>query len=151
MTNQQIEAWKRVHNAGTLLLVYAWIGAVISIILFVVAIVLMAINAQIPNSENGDPSTGTTSSIWFGAILLAVVLIFIVPFVVVNFIGAKRLRQPIAKPRGWLIYMIVCGALSATSINGILELIFAILALTSLHEIEGVQPPALEQLNQLTK
>lgn len=145
MTNEQQEAWRRVRNAGMVLLIYAWIGAVVCALLALGAFALMIANIQIPNSENGDPSLGTTSSIWFGVLLLAVV-IMVVPFVIANFIGAKRLRQPVANPRGWLIYMIVCGALGATSINGIIELIFAILALSSLHSIDGTTPPTPDQL-----
>jgi hypothetical protein len=134
---RQLEAWKRVRHAGTVALVFGWIGIVATVLVVIGSILLITFNFEIP-SDDGEPLPS-----WVvGVFLLVFFLVFSLPFAIVDIIAGIKLRKPIPRPRGWLIYLVVVGALGAGSIAGILELIFSILALSSLHEIEGQNPPA---------
>lgn len=136
MTDKQIEAWKKVRTVGTINLVVGIVFLVIAILVMIGSLVLIIGNFSIPN-DSGPP----TPSIDLGLILLAIIVIFLLPFTILNIISGKKLRQPVANPRGWLIYTIIVGVLGIQSITGILQLIFAIMALGTLSDIDGTQPP----------
>jgi hypothetical protein len=74
-------------------------------------------------------------------VMYGVVLLVITPFALIisilDIVAGVKLRKPIDNPKGWIIYTIVVGALALTSITGILQLIFGILAINSLHESEN--------------
>jgi hypothetical protein len=57
-------------------------------------------------------------------------------FGIVDIVAGKKLRMISKDAKGWVIYSIVIGALSFTSLTGILQLIFGIIALTSMGESE---------------
>lgn len=137
MKKEQIEAWKRVRNAGTVSLIFGWLGIAGTVILVLLGIVFMAINTPIEGST-GDPAI---SSVVYGVMFVVLALIFVLPISIVQIVAGVKLRKPIARPKGWVIFVVVVGALSVTSLGGILELIFGVLALSTLHTIEGTEPP----------
>lgn len=135
MENKKIAAWKSVRNAGTVSLVAGWLGIAGGFLLFILGLIFSIANFSIP-SDTGSPMP----SIVLGIIFIVAALLTLA-FSVLYIIAGMKLRKPIANPKGWIIFVVVMGALGLTSIIGILLLIFGILALTSLHEIEGTQPP----------
>lgn len=133
MTTQQTEAWKRVRSAGTVNLVVGILGIIMAVIFILISVVLILANFEIP----GDPGEAPMPSWILGGMLLFFFLVFSLPISIVNIISGVKLRKPVPKPRGWIIYTVVVGALGAGSITGILQLIFGILALGSSHELEA--------------
>lgn len=140
MTDRQLEAWKKVRTVGTINLVIGIIWLVFTVLATLGSLVLIIGNFSIP-SDSGPP----TPSIVFGIILLVITIIIFLPFTILSIISGVKLRKPIANPRGWLIYTIVVGVLGIQSISGIIQLIFGILALGTISDIEGTQPP--QQIN----
>ena len=138
MTTQQTEAWKRVRNAGTVNLVVGIITLIMVIIFVLISIILIVANFDIPSDDGSAPLPSAV----LGVLLLFFFLVFSLPIAIVDIIAGVKLRKPIPKPRGCVIYTVVVGALGAGSITGILQLIFGILALSSSHELEASQPPA---------
>lgn len=137
MTTQQTEAWKRVRSAGTVNLVVGILMLIMTLIFILISIILIVANFDIP----GDPGEAPLPSAVPGVILLVAFLFFSLPIAIVDIIAGVKLRKPVPKPKGWVIYTVVAGALGAGSITGILQLIFGILALSSSHELESSQPP----------
>lgn len=138
MATQQTEAWKRVRSAGTVNLVVGILTLIIALIFIIISIILIIANFDIP----GDPGEAPLPSAVLGVLLLVFFLVFSVPIAIVDIVAGVKLRKPVPKPKGWVIYTVVVGALGAGSITGILQLIFGILALSSSHELEATQPPA---------
>lgn len=141
MKHEQLEAWKRVRNAGTVALVFGWLGIALSVFLVLLSVLFFAINTPIETTSTYGSATESVPSFVYGLLFLVIALVFILPFSIIDIVAGTKLRKPIAKPRGWIIYLIVIGALSVTSLGGVLELIFGILALSSLHTIDGTEPP----------
>lgn len=137
MTTQQTEAWKKVRTAGTVNLVVGILGVIMALIFILISIILILANFEIP----GDPGEAPMPSWVLGGILLFFFLVFSLPVSIINIVAGAKLRKPVPKPKGWIIYTVVVGALGAGSITGILQLIFGILALSSSHELEASQPP----------
>ncbi len=137
MTAQQTEAWKRVRNAGTVNLIIGILTLIGFVIFFIIAMALIVANFEIP----GDPGEAPMPSWVMGAIFMFVSL-FLLPVGIVDIIAGVKMRKPVPKPKGWIIYTVVMGAINAGSIPGILQLIFGILALSSSHDLEASQPPA---------
>lgn len=138
MTTQQTEAWKRVHSAGTVNLIVGILTLVLAVIFILISIGLVIANFDIPSDNGGAPLPSAV----LGVILLVFFLIFSLPIAIINIVAGVKLRKPVPKPRGWIIYTVVVGAIGAGSITGILQLIFGILALSSSHELENSQPSA---------
>lgn len=138
MTTQQTEAWKRVRSAGTVNLVVGILGVIMALIFILISIILILANFEIP----GDPGEAPMPSWVLGGILLFFFLVFSLPVSIFNIVAGVKLRKPVSKPKGWIIYTVVVGALGAGSITGILQLIFGILALSSSHDLESSQVPA---------
>ena len=138
MTTQQTEAWKRVRAAGTVNLIVGIIMLIMSIIFILISLGLIIANFEIPSDNGGEPMPSWV----LGGILLVVFMVFSLPLAIVNIIAGSKLRKPVPKPKGWIIYTVVVGAFGAGSITGILQLIFGILALSSSHELEATHPPA---------
>lgn len=136
MTTQQTEAWKRVRSAGTVNLVVGILMLIMTLIFILISIILIVANFDIP----GDPGEAPLPSAVLGVILLVAFLFFSLPIAIVDIIAGVKLRKPVPKPKGWVIYTVVAGALGAGSITGILQLIFGILALSSSHDLEHSQP-----------
>ncbi len=138
MTTQQTEAWKRVRSAGTVNLVVGIITLIMALIFILISIVLIVANFNIPSDDGGEPMPSWV----LGGILLFFLLVFSLPIAIVDIVAGVKMRKPVPKPRGWVIYTVVVGALGAGSITGILQLIFGILALSSSHDLESSQVPA---------
>jgi hypothetical protein len=136
MEQKKIAAWKNVRNAGTVSLVTGWLGVASAIFVLIAGLIFAIANYSIPSDTGGEPFPSAVLGIIF-----IVLSIFVAAFSVIYIVAGIKLRKPIAKPKGWLIFIVVMGALSLTSILGILLLVFGILGLSSYHEIEGTQPP----------
>jgi hypothetical protein len=136
MTDRQLDTWKKVRTVGTVNLVIGIIWLVFTLLAILGSLVLIIANFSIPN-DSGPP----TPSNVVGIILIVITIIFLLPFAILNIISGIKLRKPIANPKGWLIYTIVVGVIGIQSITGIIQLIFGILALGTLSDIEGTQPP----------
>ncbi len=136
MTDRQLDTWKKVRTVGTVNLVIGIIWLVFTLLAILGSLVLIIANFSIPN-DSGPP----TPSYVVGIILIIITIIFLLPFAILNIISGIKLRRPITNPKGWLIYTIVVGVIGIQSITGIIQLIFGILALGTLSDIEGTQPP----------
>jgi hypothetical protein len=136
MEDRKLAAWKNVRNAGTVSLVAGWLSVAGGIIFFILGLIFAIANFSIPSDSGGEP----LPSIVLGIIIIFASLLVLI-FAVLYIVAGMKLRKPVANPRGWVIFTVVMGALGLSSIIGILMLIFGILALTSLHEIEGAKPP----------
>ncbi len=143
MTTQQIEAWKKVRNAGTVSLIVGIISLVLSVIWLFLAILILAIAPQVTTTASTSGSLGDQTVLVIYGFVFLVVAILSIPLGIIDIVAGVKLRKPIAKPKGWIIYVVVIGALGVGSITGILMLVFGILALTGLHDIEGIEPPAI--------
>ena len=141
MKSEQIEAWKRVRNAGTVSLIFGWLGIAGVVILVLLGIIFLAINTPIESTNSYGSGTESISSVVYGIIFLVLALVVLLPVSILKIVAGIKLRKPIANPKGWIIFVVVVGALGFTSISGILELIFGVLALSTLHTIEGTEPP----------
>lgn len=141
MTTQQTEAWKRVRNAGTVNLIIGILGIIGFVILFVIAMILIVANFEIP----GDAGEAPLPSAVLGVIFIIIALVLLLPFGIVDIIAGVKMRKPVPHPKGWIIYTIVIGALNAGSIPGIIQLVFGILALSSSSDLETSQPPATQK------
>lgn len=136
MEDRKLAAWKNVRNAGTVSLVAGWLSVAGGIVLFILGLIFAIANSSIPSDNGGEP----LPSIVLGVIIIFAALLVLV-IAVLYIIAGMKLRKPVDNPRGWVIFVVVMGALGLTSIFGILMLVFGILALTSLHDIEGSKPP----------
>lgn len=139
MKQEQIDAWKRVRHAGTVAMVFGWLGIVGVVFFILLGVLFLALNTPIPTSSYN--SSETIPSVVYGVIFIVVALVFVLPISIVEIVAGFKLRKPVANPKGWIIFLIVIGALGITSIPGIFELIFGVLALSTLHVIEGTEPP----------
>jgi hypothetical protein len=135
MNQKKLSAWKNIRNAGTVSLVAGWLSVVGVVILAAMGIFLIIINSPVSSNDGND----VPSSV-FGIIILFFALLALV-IAVLHIVGGTKLRKPIANPKGWLIFLIVMGALGIGNIIGILTLIFGIIGLTSYSNIEGDKPP----------
>lgn len=142
MTNKQKEAWKKIRNAGTASLIIGCLEVGIYTLLLLLGVFLIILDTQV---QTGDNSVDTVSSVVLGLILLCVALVLL-SFSIVNIIAGIKLRKPVSNPKGWVVYLIVIGALRFTSLQGIIELIFGIIAYLSLSDIEESEPPLLRDL-----
>lgn len=136
MTTQRADAWKKVRSAGTVNLVVGIIEVIGTVFFILIAIFLIIINTDIP-SEDGAPLPSSV----LGIILLVVGVIFLAPLAILDIVAGVKMRKPVPRPKGWVIYTIVVGVVGISSITGILQTIFGILALTSLSDIEQSKPP----------
>ncbi len=143
MTDSQTLAWKRVRNAGTVSLIVGILSLVGVVFLVGLGILFFAINQNItPTNCYGSGCEPIPSAV-YGVIFIVLAILFLLPIGIVDIIAGVKLRKPIPKPKGWIIYVVVIGALGISSITGILMLIFGVLGLATLHEVEGTQPPQL--------
>lgn len=139
MESKQMHAWKKVKTAGTVSLVVgilkllAVLPALLLAFLFLFAGTLSDVGTTFSSEEQ------TVYLVYAVALFIGVPLLII--FGIIDIVAGNKLRKPIANPRGWLIYTIVIGALGISTLTGILQLIFGILAVSSIHEIEGKEPP----------
>jgi hypothetical protein len=134
-----MHAWKKVKTAGTVSLVVgilkllAVLPALLLGFLFLFAGTLSDAGATFSSEDQA------ISLVYAVVLFIGVPLLII--FGIIDIVAGNKLRKPIANPRGWLIYTIVVGALGISTLTGILQLIFGILAVSSIHEIEGKEPP----------
>lgn len=143
MTNEQKESWKKIRNAGTASLVIGFFEISIYTLLLILAVFMIILDTQV---QTGDNSVDTVSSSVIGVILLCLVLILL-SFSILNIIAGIKLRKPIENPKGWIIYLIVVGAFKFTTLQGIIELIFGIIAYSSLSTIKDSKPPPVSELH----
>lgn len=135
MQKRQLAAWKNVRNAGTTSLIFGWLGVAIGVLLLIGGIILSLINFEIP-SESGD----TLPSVALG-VMLIIISIFVFILSILQVVAGSKLRKPVAKPKGWLIFVVVMGVIEISSLSGILLLVFGIIALSTIREIDGKNPP----------
>ncbi len=138
MTESQIAAWNRVRNAGTVNLIVGWLGVGVTVIALIISMILIIANYPIANGDSA--ADGTTPSWVFGLVVGLAFLIFFLPFAIVNIISGVKLRKQVKSYKGWLIYSIVAAGLGLTSfstmIPAILQLVFAIIALSGSHVLD---------------
>jgi heme/copper-type cytochrome/quinol oxidase subunit 2 len=140
MDSHQTEAWKRVKNAGTVNIVVGWIGVAFCVPILVLALIFIVANFPITDSD------GSSMPSWVLGVIFAVVcLVFMLPVSIVNVISGVKLRNQTPSFKGWLIYSIIIGAINTTSlltlIPGVLQMVFAIIAISSSHLIADTKPP----------
>ncbi len=128
MESNQVEAWKRIKNAGTVSLVRGWISIVVLAVWLIVGILFIAMPFDIP----GEPGEAPLPSAFLGVIFV-IISILSLPFSVLDIIAGIKLRKPVPQPMNWLLYTFASGVLVATSIPGIIQIVFSVLALNMSH------------------
>ena len=119
----------KVKTLGTINIVVGILSIFSTVIMAILGIAFLLLSSL--------PNAGEDKSILviYGVILLVFSPIALI-ISILDIVAGVKLRKPLKNPKGWIIYTIVVGALALTSITGILQLIFGILAITSLHESE---------------
>ncbi len=151
MESNQVEAWKRIKNAGTVSMVRGWLGIVVATGILLVGILFIAIPFDIPvEGDSGGPPLPLPSAVM--GVIFVIAVIISLPFSVLDIIAGIKLRKPVPQPKNWLLYTLVVGILGATSIVGIVQIVFSWLALNTAHYIEDgakVEPQASDTIKTL--
>jgi len=132
-------AWKKVKTAGTVSLVVGILKLLTALPALLLAFLFLFAGTLSDAGTTFSSEDQAVYLVYAVALFIGVPLLII--FGIIDIVAGNKLRKPIANPRGWLIYTIVIGALGISTLTGILQLIFGILAVSSIHEIEGKEPP----------
>lgn len=128
MEERKERAQRNIKNAGLAAFIIGWLGVLLGVVLLVVSILFFV--------SNDYTNTGLVFGIFFLAWSVAAIALSIV-----QILGGMQLQKLKPNSKGWLAFLIVAGVLDIISfgagltlISGIVLIVFAIIALSSVDD-----------------